>query len=143
MRNIRTGKGASLAIGGNTLPGANIVPITSIKSNVNIEYAKATDSGSYVASSDTLYSIQEPGETAMKATIEGNFDLNQTSSAIFALITGGALVAATIYDATGSIFASGMWNISNGSTTLTVPGASMYSFSCDLMSYGVYTLGGS
>ncbi len=136
MRNVRTGKGASLLINNIT------VPITSLKSNLNTEYAKATDSANYVAATDTLYTAQVPGETNLKVSVEGHFDLSQTSAAIFSLIQTGAVVSATVYDFPSSVFASGNFNVGNGSTTLTVPGSTMYTFSCDLISNGPYTLGG-
>ena len=141
--NRRTGKGAYLTINGNR------VEVTSLKSNINTEWAKSTDSSDYDATDDILFSSQQPGETHLEIDVEGNFDLTTTSPNVIALIRnggvagqGGAPVPVVVYSSPTTKFVSGNFNVESGSVNLTVPGATMYTFSCKLMSNGPYTLGG-
>jgi hypothetical protein len=134
--NRRTGKGAYLLLGGNR------VEVTSLKSNVATEWARSTDSSDYDAADDILFGSQQPGETRLEVDVEGNFDLNSTSANVIGLIRKGALVPASIYSTPSTPFASGNFNVENGSVSLTVPGATMYTFTCKLTSNGPFTLGG-
>ncbi|MDR3632623.1 MAG: hypothetical protein P4L84_02235 [Isosphaeraceae bacterium] len=132
----RTGKGAYLTLNGNR------VEVTSLKSNVTTEWAKSTDSSDYDATDDILFSSQQPGETHLEIDVEGNFDLATTSANVISLIRKGGLVPAVIYSSSTTTFATGNFNVESGSVNLTVPGATMYTFSCKLNSNGPYTLGG-
>lgn len=131
-----TGKGAYMLLGGNRLE------VTSIKPTPTTEWAVATDSSDYDASENILFRSKEPGETYMEVDIEGNFDLNSTSANVFALIRDGKSAAGEIWSSATTRFASGTFNVESGSTTLTVPGAQMYTFAVKLSSQGGYTLGG-
>lgn len=133
--NAVTGKGASLTLDG------NVVAVTSIKPKTNAEWADATDSSFFVAATNTLYKGQKKGAVQLELAIEGNFDPTTTNAEIFTqIITGQGTHTAVVNSAASTKYADGTFDIIEGDANLSVPGATMASFTCTIRSNGLFTL---
>jgi hypothetical protein len=132
----KTGKAGSITISG------NVVPITKASPKVTMNFADATDSGNYDSGSGNLYKSQLAGDTQMELSIEGFWDAATTSTNITAKIQApGSGPYAMVVKLDGSTtYCSGNFDLTDVSLDVTVPGATMISFTATAKSNGKYTL---
>lgn len=102
------------------------------------EYADATDSNGYDPVTKQLWTYQDPGVVGCDATVEGYFDLSGTTDTNFiqGFKTDGPYPM-QLYLTRTILWASWNWDFTNVKTTVTIPGATMISFSADVKSNGI------
>jgi hypothetical protein len=132
----KTGKAGALTI------SSNVVPITSAKPKVSVEFADSTDSGNYDVATGNIYKAQLAGETSIELSIEGYWDAATTSTNITAKIQSpGSGPWPMVVKLDGSTtLCSGNFDLSDVEFSVQVPGATMISFTATAKSNGKYTL---
>lgn len=118
-----------------------VVNITDWSCKVHKEFAIATDSGNYDATTQQLYRSRAPGEVWLEGSIKGNYDFGGTTDANFTQLYKSDGPYAVILGLTRSVnFASFNADFDEVNYTVTVNGANMITFDTNFMSNGVPTL---
>lgn len=124
---------------GNATLATQVVNITGWNCELDVAFADATDSGNY--SAPALYKSQLNGDQQVTGSIAGNFDSSTTSTNVTALLkvpSSGPYALVLKYDASLTCF-SGNADFKNLKFGLTVPGATMVTFTSDFSSNGSFT----
>lgn len=125
---------------GQATVGGNVVPITKWTAKITRQYADSTDSATYDATSGQVWETQAPGTVVAEGTLEGNFDLATTSADIIQLFKSDGPFA-VIFALTRTVnFMSGNFNFMDCEVNVSIPGATMCTWSCNFKSNGIPTL---
>lgn len=117
------------------------IAITKWDATVNKELADSTDSSTFDPTSGQLFASQVPGVVSMEGTLEGNFDLaGSTSTSIIQRMKADGLNAIVFKISSTVPFASGNFDLTSVDITVSVPGATMTTFSAKFKSNGIFTL---
>lgn len=134
LTNSATGRKGKLVVAGNT------IAITKWSGKLVTEYADGTDSANYDAVTGNTWASQQPGVTHTEGTIEGNYDLSNTSTNITSKIKTPGPYAAT-FGLTDSVnWGSGNIDLTDVEVSVEIPGSTMITFSANWKSSGVFTL---
>lgn len=131
-----TGRGGSAKVNNVT------IGITRWEATITRALADATDSNNYDSTSGQTFQSQAEGVVGIDGTLEGNYDLSGTTDANFSQ----KLVAAdgpypVVLGLTPSVnFASLNADFENVRYSVSVPGATMITFSCSFKSNGKPTV---
>jgi hypothetical protein len=129
----RTGRAGNLTL------SSQIINITKWDAKLNVAFADSTDSGNY--SAPALFKSQLNGDQQIEGSIEGNFDASTTSTNVTALLkvpSSGPYALVLKYDASLTCF-SGNADFSDLSFSVSVPGATMITFTASYKSNGSFT----
>lgn len=126
---------------GNASVNGVAIGITGWNCTIHKEFADATDSNNYDASTGQLWGSQAPGVLGADATIEGNFDLAGSTDTNFLQKFKSDGPYAMILKITPTItYISGNWDFSDVQTTVSVPGATMINFTANAKSNNIMTI---
>lgn len=130
-----TGRFGTITVNGVT------IPITMWRCKVHKEFAVSTDSGNYDATTTQLYRSRAPGEVWLEGHVEANYDFGGTTDANFTqkFKTDGPYPVVLSFSRT-TTFASFNADFDEVEYTVTVPGATMISFTSPFQSNGTPTL---
>lgn len=113
------------------------IGITRWTGKMRKEFADATDSNNYDSTTAQTWTSQDPGVVGCDATIEGYFDLSGTTDANFIqkFKTDGPYPM-SLYQTRTLLWASWNWDFSDVEITVSVPGATMMTFTANAKSNG-------
>lgn len=122
---------------GQATVAGNIVPITKWTSKITRQYADSTDSATYDVPTGQTWETQAPGTVVAEGSLEGNFDLATTSADIISLFKtdGPFLVLLALTRATN--FMQAYFNFMDCEVTISIPGATMCTWSCNYKSTSI------
>ena len=118
----------------------NIVPITKWTAKITRQYADSTDSSTYNPATGQVWETQAPGTVVAEGTLEGNYDLATTDADITQLFAADGPYTTEFWLNRATPFMSGPFNFMNMEVTVSVPGATMCTFTCDFKSSGIPTI---
>ncbi len=130
----RTGKAGNITI------ATQVVNVTAWSAELDVDFADSTDSGNF--SSPNLPKSQLPGAYQVTGSLEANYDASTTSTNVTSLIkapASGPYATVLKIDASTTFF-SGSVDFKNLKFKVSVPGATMVTFSTDFSSNGAFTL---
>lgn len=121
---------------------STFLPITSWSADLNISMADSTDSNTYDPATGRTWTTKAFGAQGIEVTAEGNFDLSTTDAAIVQILkSGNIIVNVTLgINRSTNFCVSSPFNLESCSIKVSVPGATMVTFSCKLSSQGAPTL---
>lgn len=130
-----TGRSGSATIRG------QVISITKWEAKSSKNLADATASDNYDSTSGQLWQSQAVGAIGMEVTIEGNFDLAGTTDAQFVQWLKMDPPADVLLYITPTVrYCEGLFDMSDVSVSLSVPGGTMVTYSATLKSNGAITL---
>ncbi len=95
-------------------------------------FADATDSNNYDTVTTQVWRSQDPGDVGFDGTITGNFDLAGTTDANFIQkFKSDGPYATALYQTRTVLFLSGNFDYTDVDITVTVPGATMMTFTAN------------
>jgi hypothetical protein len=115
----------------------NIVPITKWTAKITRAYADSTDSATYDPGTGQTWETQAPGTVVADGTMEGNFDLATTSADIIQLFKSDGPFTVLLALTRAQNFMSGSATFQDCEVTISIPGATMCTWSCNWKSYGI------
>lgn len=123
---------------GQATVAGNIIPITEWTATITRSYADSTDSSTWDGSQ--VWESQAPGTVVAAGTLKGNFDLATTSADVIALFKSDGPYSVTFDLDRTHHFMSGNFNFMDCEITVSVPGATMCTWSSNFKSSGVINL---
>lgn len=125
---------------GTATVGNNVIPITKWTAKITRAYADSTDSSTYDSTTGQVWESQAPGTVVAEGTLEGNFDLATTSQDVIQLFKADGPYT-VLFALTRSVnFMTGSFNFMDCEVTITIPGATMCTWSCNFKSTSIITL---
>jgi hypothetical protein len=111
--------------------------ITKWEGTLRKEFADATDSGNYDATTGQVWTSQDPGVVGADASVEGYYDFAGTTDANFTqkFKSDGPFPMA-LYLSLTTLWANWNWDFSNVKFSVSVPGSTMIGFTADAKSNG-------
>lgn len=134
MATTLTGNAGQMSLGGSPLT------ITKWSGTLKAELADSTDSSSFNATLGYTFKTQKPGVRSMEGSVEGNFDLDQTSASIAQKLFDGGPLPAVFKFTNTTTFASCDVDLSDVEISVQVPGANMVTYSAKYQSNGTVTI---
>lgn len=116
------------------------IGITKWTGKMRKEFADATDSNNYDATTGQTWTSQDPGVVGCDATVEGYYDFSGTIDANFIQkFKSDGPYAMILYLTRTAVWASWNWDFSDFEISLSVPGATNITFSANCKSNGAPT----
>lgn len=120
-----------------TFNGVNI-PITKVSPGSERKLGDTTDNGDYNSAQDMLTTTQIPVAYTFKASVEGRFRKSATPGFLTVAFNSTTQIPIVIgLDASPTVWGHGNCDISNFKSD--VPVDDIVTFSCDIVSWGVFT----
>ena len=118
----------------------NIIPITKWTAKITRQYADSTDSSTFDVPTGQTWESQAPGTVVAEGSMEGNFDLATTSADVIALFKADGPYTVLFALTRAVNFMTGLFNFMDCDVTISIPGATMCTFSCNYKSTNIITL---
>src|SRR5574343_420647 len=134
MADRLTGKAGYIIYNGYT------IPITKWTSKTTRNLPDSTDTGDYNQNTDLIYHTRIPVSVDMEVTVEGRYRRSTIPGAIISVLFTGANALACVLGLDAStVFGHGNFDLSD--FTLDLPSEDVVTYTCTLMSNGVFTPG--
>ena len=116
------------------------IPITKWTSKTTRNLPDSTDTGDYNQSTDLIYHTRIPVSVDMELTVEGRYRKSVIPPAVISvLFTGANALPCVLGLDSSTIFGHGNFDLSD--FTCDLPSEDVVTFTCTLMSNGVFTPG--